>query len=56
MTTAARPERRQLQVPPEYAAIHRVVLGTVALLCQLDAGADYAGLVGRWLPGFDPDR
>jgi len=57
MTASGRVERqvsRSLQLPPSYLLIHRVTLGTVAMLCQLEAAADYGTVIGRWLPGFAP--
>jgi predicted unusual protein kinase regulating ubiquinone biosynthesis (AarF/ABC1/UbiB family) len=47
---------RQLNLPPSYLLIHRVTLGSIGVLCQLDADAPYRGIVERWQPGFaDPD-
>jgi predicted unusual protein kinase regulating ubiquinone biosynthesis (AarF/ABC1/UbiB family) len=43
---------RQLNLPPAYLLIHRVTLGSVGLLCQLNAKARYRSIVERWLPGF----
>lgn len=46
---------RQLNLPPNYLLIHRVTMGSIGVLCQLDADAPYRGIVERWQPGFAPD-
>jgi predicted unusual protein kinase regulating ubiquinone biosynthesis (AarF/ABC1/UbiB family) len=43
---------RNLNLPPAYMLIHRVTLGSIGVLCQLEAKAHYRGVVERWLPGF----
>lgn len=43
---------RQLSLPPSYLLIHRVTLGSIGLLCQLEARAPYRSILERWLPGF----
>ncbi len=43
---------RNLNLPPSYMMIHRVTLGSVGVLCQLEAQAPYRAVVQRWLPGF----
>jgi predicted unusual protein kinase regulating ubiquinone biosynthesis (AarF/ABC1/UbiB family) len=43
---------RQLSLPPSYLLIHRVTLGSIGVLCQLEAKARYRAIVERWLPGF----
>ncbi|MGY1734396.1 ABC1 kinase family protein [Geodermatophilus sp. SYSU D01045] len=43
---------RQLNLPPAYLLIHRVTIGSIGVLCQLDAAADYRGVIEEWLPGF----
>lgn len=43
---------RQLNLPPTYLLIHRVTLGSIGVLCQLEASAPYKSIVERWLPGF----
>ena len=45
---------RHLNLPPSYLLIHRVTLGSIALLCQLEAKAPYRAILERWLPGFAP--
>jgi predicted unusual protein kinase regulating ubiquinone biosynthesis (AarF/ABC1/UbiB family) len=46
---------RQLNLPPAYLLIHRVTLGSIGVLCQLEARAPYRSILERWLPGFAPD-
>ena len=43
---------RQLNLPPSYLMIHRVTLGSIGVLCQLEAKAPYRAILERWLPGF----
>jgi predicted unusual protein kinase regulating ubiquinone biosynthesis (AarF/ABC1/UbiB family) len=43
---------RGLNLPPGYLLLHRVTLGSIGVLCQLEARAPYRGVVERWLPGF----
>lgn len=43
---------RQLNLPPSYLMIHRVTLGSIGVLCQLEAKAHYRAILERWLPGF----
>jgi predicted unusual protein kinase regulating ubiquinone biosynthesis (AarF/ABC1/UbiB family) len=43
---------RQLNLPPSYLLIHRVTIGSIGVLCQLDAEAPYRGVCEEWLPGF----
>ncbi len=43
---------RSLNLPPSYLLIHRVTIGSIGVLCQLGATADYRGIVERWQPGF----
>lgn len=45
---------RHLNLPPEYLLIHRVTLGSLGVLCQLDATVALRGIVETWLPGFEP--
>jgi predicted unusual protein kinase regulating ubiquinone biosynthesis (AarF/ABC1/UbiB family) len=46
---------KQLNLPPSYLLVHRVTLGSIGVLCQLEANAPYRSVVERWLPGFGPD-
>ena len=41
---------RQLNLPPAYLLIHRVTMGTIAVLCQLDADVPLRGIVQHWQP------
>jgi predicted unusual protein kinase regulating ubiquinone biosynthesis (AarF/ABC1/UbiB family) len=43
---------RQLNLPPAYLLIHRVTMGSIGVLCQLDARGDFRGVLEDWLPGF----
>jgi predicted unusual protein kinase regulating ubiquinone biosynthesis (AarF/ABC1/UbiB family) len=45
---------RKLNLPPSYLLIHRVTLGSIGVLCQLEASAPYRAIVQKWLPGFAP--
>ena len=43
---------RQLNLPPAYLLIHRVTIGSIGVLCQLDAAANWRAVLEEWLPGF----
>jgi predicted unusual protein kinase regulating ubiquinone biosynthesis (AarF/ABC1/UbiB family) len=43
---------RQLNLPPAYLLIHRVTIGSIGVLCQLDAAGDFRAVIEQWLPGF----
>src|SRR3954447_18135577 len=43
---------RQLNLPPTYLLIHRVTLGGIGVLCQLDTQAPFRSEMEKWLPGF----
>ncbi|GAA4592884.1 putative unusual protein kinase regulating ubiquinone biosynthesis (AarF/ABC1/UbiB family) [Actinoplanes octamycinicus] len=45
---------RKLNLPPSYLLIHRVTLGSIGVLCQLEAEAAYREILEDWLPGFAP--
>ena len=45
---------RRLNLPPQYLLIHRVVLGTIAVLSQLGGAAAYRQEMLSWQPGFAP--
>ncbi len=47
---------RQLTLPPAYLLIHRVTLGSIGVLCQLEARAPYRSIAEEWLPGFAGER
>jgi predicted unusual protein kinase regulating ubiquinone biosynthesis (AarF/ABC1/UbiB family) len=42
----------KLNLPPSYLLIHRVWLGGIGVLSQLEAEAPFAALLAEWLPGF----
>ena len=46
---------RLLNLPPSYFLIHRVTLGTLGILCQLEATVPERALALRWQPGFADD-
>ncbi|MFN8075845.1 MAG: AarF/ABC1/UbiB kinase family protein [Kineosporiaceae bacterium] len=43
----------KLNLPPEYLLIHRVWLGGVGVLCQLDGDVPVLQVLAEWLPEFD---
>ena len=43
---------RRLTIPPVYALIHRVWLGGIAVLAQLDVTAGFRGVLAELLPGW----
>lgn len=43
---------KHLVLPPEFLMVHRVALGMVGLLCQLEATVPNRHLEIRWSPGF----
>jgi predicted unusual protein kinase regulating ubiquinone biosynthesis (AarF/ABC1/UbiB family) len=43
---------RQLNLPPTYLLIHRVTLGGIGVLCQLDAEGPFRAEMLAWVPGF----
>lgn len=42
----------RINLPPEYLLIHRVWLGGVGVLCQLEATAPFRSIIEDTLPGF----
>ncbi|MGH3725130.1 MAG: ABC1 kinase family protein [Phycisphaerales bacterium] len=46
---------RQLNLPPNYVMLFRVLGGLVGIAAQLDATVDYAAIVDKWVPGFHED-
>jgi predicted unusual protein kinase regulating ubiquinone biosynthesis (AarF/ABC1/UbiB family) len=42
----------KLNLPPQYALIHRVWLGATGVTCQLDAHVAVRAEIERWVPGF----
>ncbi|GEL18655.1 ABC1 kinase family protein [Pseudonocardia asaccharolytica] len=47
---------RSLNLPPQYLLVHRVTLGTLGILCQLDANVPLRGIVGHWQPELFADE
>ncbi|MBC6469436.1 ABC1 kinase family protein [Actinomadura alba] len=43
---------RQLNLPPSYVLIHRVVTAGTGVLCQLEAEGPFRGEALAWVPGF----
>ena len=41
---------RRLNLPPQYLLVHRVSMGTLGVLCQLDACVALRAIVARWNP------
>ena len=47
---------RELNLPPQYLLVHRVTMGTLGVLCQLDADVPLRSIVQRWEPSiFDSE-
>ncbi|HEX2174484.1 MAG TPA: AarF/ABC1/UbiB kinase family protein [Nocardioidaceae bacterium] len=45
----------KINLPPAYLMIHRVWLGGIGVLSQLEAEAPFNALLREWLPGFAAD-
>jgi predicted unusual protein kinase regulating ubiquinone biosynthesis (AarF/ABC1/UbiB family) len=43
----------KLNLPPEYLLIHRVWLGGIGVLCQIEGDVQVLDVLADWLPGFD---
>jgi predicted unusual protein kinase regulating ubiquinone biosynthesis (AarF/ABC1/UbiB family) len=43
----------KLNLPPEYLLIHRVWIGGIAVLCQIDGDVPVIEVLDQWLPGFE---
>lgn len=43
---------RRLNMPPSYLLIHRVTMGSLGVLCQLQATAPFREIITAYLPGF----
>jgi predicted unusual protein kinase regulating ubiquinone biosynthesis (AarF/ABC1/UbiB family) len=41
---------RKLNLPPQYLLVHRVSMGTLGVLCQLDAEVGLRDIVAHWNP------
>jgi predicted unusual protein kinase regulating ubiquinone biosynthesis (AarF/ABC1/UbiB family) len=46
---------RQLNLPPSYLLIHRVWIGGIGVLSQLDSRGHFRSEMRRWLPGLAPE-
>jgi predicted unusual protein kinase regulating ubiquinone biosynthesis (AarF/ABC1/UbiB family) len=46
----------RINLPPEYLMIHRVWLGGIGVLCQLEAEVPTLGVLADWLPDFEPPQ
>jgi len=46
----------KLNLPPEYLLIHRVWLGGIGVLCQIEGEVPVLEVLADWLPGFDVDE
>ena len=46
----------KLNLPPAYALIHRVWLGSIGVLCQMGATVPVRAEIERWVPGYLPAR
>jgi predicted unusual protein kinase regulating ubiquinone biosynthesis (AarF/ABC1/UbiB family) len=42
----------KINLPPSYALIHRVWLGSIGVLCQLGATVPVRSVLDEWVPGF----
>ena len=43
----------KLNLPPEYLLIHRVWIGGIAVLCQIEGDVPVLEVLDQWLPGFE---
>jgi hypothetical protein len=43
----------KLNLPPEYALIHRVWIGGIGVLCQINGEVPVLEVLAQWLPEFD---
>jgi predicted unusual protein kinase regulating ubiquinone biosynthesis (AarF/ABC1/UbiB family) len=43
----------KLNLPPEYLLIHRVWIGGIAVLCQIDGDVPIPQVLRDWLPGYE---
>ena len=44
----------KLNLPPQYVLIHRVWLGGIGVLCQIEGEVPVRGTLSKHLPGFEP--
>lgn len=45
----------KLNLPPEYLLIHRVWLGGIGVLCQIEGEVPVLQVLAEWLPAFDAE-
>ncbi|HET8970397.1 MAG TPA: AarF/ABC1/UbiB kinase family protein [Candidatus Nanopelagicales bacterium] len=45
----------KMTLPPQYLLIHRVWIGAIAVLSQLNATVPIRAELQRWVPGFEPE-
>jgi hypothetical protein len=43
----------KINLPPEYLLIHRVWIGGIGVLCQIEGEVPVLEVLGEWLPNFD---
>jgi hypothetical protein len=43
----------KINLPPEYLLIHRVWIGGIGVLCQIEGEVPVLEVLGDWLPDFD---
>lgn len=46
----------KLNLPPEYLLVHRVWIGGIGVLCQIEGEVPVRDVMTEWLPGFGPKR
>ena len=46
----------KLNLPPEYLLIHRVWIGGIGVLCQIEGEVPVREVLTDWLPGYGPRR
>jgi predicted unusual protein kinase regulating ubiquinone biosynthesis (AarF/ABC1/UbiB family) len=46
----------KINLPPEYLLIHRVWIGGIGVLCQIEGDVPVLEVLGQWLPNFDLDE
>ena len=46
----------KINLPPEYLLIHRVWIGGIGVLCQIEGEVPVLEVLGQWLPNFDLDE
>jgi predicted unusual protein kinase regulating ubiquinone biosynthesis (AarF/ABC1/UbiB family) len=46
----------KLNLPPEYLLVHRVWIGGIGVLCQIEGEVPVREVMAQWLPGYGPRR